>query len=232
MIALLDIEVLQDRYPHELPGGQQQHVAIGRALASEPRLLLMDEPFNGLDQKLRYEMGKLIRTIQKSLNLTVVFVTHDVDECLRLSDRVAILSDGSILQHDQTNVVYHQPINKQVAELMGPGNWIYGDVNDSIFASMLGQIKAPEYVNGKYVLFIRPHQLELTEQEDGVLFEVSEIEKIGKIQRLTLAISDQKIIFERIYVLEKNINLAGLRLRLNAPQLNLVVIDGQSHRED
>ncbi len=226
MMVLLGIEAFRDSYPHELSGGQQQRVAIGRALASEPRLLLMDEPFNGLDQKLRYEMGKLIKSIQKSLSLTIVFVTHDVDECLRLSDRIAILSEGSILQHDQTNVVYFRPINIQVAELMGSGNWINGEVNDGIFTSKLGQIKAPEYVNGKYVLFIRPHQLELTEQDDGVLFEVNEIEKIGKIQRITVDVSDQRIILERIYEFEKSGDLNGFKLRLNVPQVYLTAFVG------
>lgn len=226
MIALLEIEALQDQYPHELSGGQQQRVAIGRALASEPRLLLLDEPFNGLDQKLRYEMGKLIKSIQKTLNLTIVFVTHDVDECLRLSDRIAILSGGQILQHDQSNRVYYQPISKQVAELMGPGNWLSGEVNDGVFVSKLGRIKAPGYVNGKYALFIRPHQLELTEKEDGVLFKVKEIEKIGKLQRITMDVANQSIVYERMDIFDKNVDLTGLRLRLNVLQVNLTTLVG------
>ena len=226
LLTLLGIAELKDRYPHEISGGQQQRVAIGRALANEPRLLLMDEPFNGLDQKLRYEMGQLIKSIQKVYNLTIIFVTHDLDECLRLSDRIAILSEGTILQHDFSNVVYYQPNSVQVAELMGPGNWINGNVRNGIFTSRFGYLDTPEYADGKYVLFLRPHQLELTHHADGVNFKVKEIERIGKIQRIICEVSEETIILERIYVLEKQIDLTEYKLKLNITQVNLLAFVG------
>lgn len=221
MLVLMGIEALKDRYPNELSGGQQQRVAIGRALASDPKLLLLDEPFNGFDQKLRYDMGILIKELQKSLKLTIVFVTHDVDECLRLSDRIAILSEGKVLQHDQSNLVYYQPVNAKVAELMGPGNWLHGQVKKGVFTCSLGLVKASEYDDGHYLLFVRPHQIELTKNTDGTAFEVKTVERIGKIQRITCEVSTESIIIERMYVLEKHIDLSAFKLSINMPHVVL-----------
>lgn len=221
LLSLLEIEPFRSRYPHELSGGQQQRVAIGRALANAPHLLLLDEPFNGLDHKLRFEMGALMKTLQKTLNLTLIFVTHDIDECLRLSDNIAILDDGCILQQGPSNDVYYYPQNKTVAELMGVGNWITGSVKAEEFITDFGVWPASGYKEGTYKLFVRPHQFSLSADE-GVGFQLIQIESTGKLERITCAVKDQTVILERMHEHGMKDKLAQMKIKLNLEHLQLI----------
>ena len=128
LIELVELKGLENRYPHELSGGQQQRVAIARALAAHPKLLLLDEPFANLDIQLREKLRILLRSIQKRLKITTIFVTHDQEEAFQLADRIAILMDGKIIQIGTPESVYENPINAEVAKFLG-----INVVNASIF---------------------------------------------------------------------------------------------------
>jgi len=130
MLELVQLASYADRYPNQLSGGQQQRVAVARALAFEPPVLLMDEPLGALDKKLREAMQFEIKRIQERLGATVVYVTHDQDEALTMSDRVAIMSDGRLMQLGSPSELYRRPNSQFVADFIGRMNFVDGDCLD------------------------------------------------------------------------------------------------------
>jgi ABC-type Fe3+/spermidine/putrescine transport system ATPase subunit len=117
---------LEDRYPGQLSGGQQQRVALARALVLNPDILLLDEPLSNLDAKIRVQVRAEIRKLQQSLGITTVYVTHDQEEALSLSDRVAVMRDGRIQQVAAPKELYERPVNRFVADFVGTNNFIPG----------------------------------------------------------------------------------------------------------
>jgi putative spermidine/putrescine transport system ATP-binding protein len=128
MLDLVQLQGLADRKPTQLSGGQQQRVALARALVFSPRVLLMDEPLGALDKKLRENMQTEIRRIHKHLNITVIYVTHDQEEALTMSDRIAIMRKGRIEQQDTPTAMYESPRTRFVAEFLGESNFVEGTV--------------------------------------------------------------------------------------------------------
>ncbi len=120
----LDIEDLRQRYPHELSGGQQQRVAVGRAVVLEPLLLLMDEPLSNLDAKLRVRIRAELKELQQRLGITTVYVTHDQEEALSLSDDIAVLDQGRLQQQSDPVTIYEKPVNPFVAGFVGSANML------------------------------------------------------------------------------------------------------------
>ncbi len=120
----MQIYEFRDRKPEQLSGGQQQRVALARALVIKPDVLLMDEPLSNLDAKLRLEMRQVIRDIQKEVGITTIYVTHDQEEAMAISDRIAVMSDGEIQQIGTPQEIYHRPINQFVATFIGRTNFI------------------------------------------------------------------------------------------------------------
>jgi len=162
-LELVQISHLADRKPNELSGGQQQRVALARAFVIEPSVLLMDEPLSNLDAKLRVQMRTVIKKLQKRLGITTIYVTHDQEEALAISDRIAVMKDGYIKQIGTPSEIYAKPENPFVAGFIGVSNFVdcevlkggMVDVKDEI------KIKVPlrkEYV-GKAILSARPEQL-------------------------------------------------------------------------
>lgn len=137
MVQLAD---LGGRRVGSLSGGQEQRVALARALAAQPTILLLDEPFSALDTELRHEMHELLAEIRRQLAPTVVLVTHDREEAATVADRIAVLENGQLLQHDTVDRVYHRPATLAVARLMGGENFISGTVTDGIHHSALGPL--------------------------------------------------------------------------------------------
>lgn len=129
-LKLVHMEELGNRYPKELSGGQQQRVALARALVLKPTLLLLDEPLSNLDAKLREEMQIEIRSIQKKLNVTTIFVTHDQREALTMSDKIAVMNKGLIEQYGTPEELYENPATRFVAGFIGTSNFISGTVTD------------------------------------------------------------------------------------------------------
>ena len=150
------------RRPAALSGGQQQRVALARALAAKPRLLLLDEPFSALDENLREEMRALVLELQREFGMTVILVTHDRAEALSMSDRVALIFDGRILQTGTPRQVYNRPASRRAADYFGGGVYLSGTVSKGIFTA--GGVTCPAACpDGKYTLLLRPSDLRLGE---------------------------------------------------------------------
>ncbi len=122
----LGLQNLLDRFPSELSGGQQQRVALGRVLVLQPSLLLMDEPLSSLDTNLRLKVREELKEIQKKLKITTVYVTHDQEEALSLSDKIAVMNDGRLLQYGTPHQVYFEPKDFFTAEFVGQTNFMDG----------------------------------------------------------------------------------------------------------
>ena len=128
VLALVKLEAMADRRPAQLSGGQQQRVALARALAPAPRLLLLDEPLSALDQKLRREMQSELKRLQRETGVTFVLVTHDQEEALAMSDRIAVMSAGRVLQIGGPAEIYDRPATRFVADFIGEANLLPGDL--------------------------------------------------------------------------------------------------------
>jgi spermidine/putrescine ABC transporter ATP-binding subunit len=128
-IAMVELAGYEQRLPRQLSGGQQQRVALARAIAFNPRLLLLDEPFGALDRKLRETMQLEVRRLQRKLGLTTIFITHDQEEALVLSDRIAVMNKGAIQQVATTTEIYERPANDFVADFVGESNIFHGTVS-------------------------------------------------------------------------------------------------------
>jgi putative spermidine/putrescine transport system ATP-binding protein/spermidine/putrescine transport system ATP-binding protein len=126
MLSLVRLSGLEGRYPRQLSGGQQQRVALARALVTRPKVLLLDEPLGALDRRLRQEMQVELKDIQRESRVTAIFVTHDQEEALTLSDRVAIIDQGRLIQVDAPQTVYERPANIFAANFLGDANVFRG----------------------------------------------------------------------------------------------------------
>ncbi len=188
------IEALLDRMPRELSGGQQQRVAIARGLAIEPTLMLMDEPFSNLDPNLRNEMGQLILEVQRDLNQTIIFVTHDRDESLSLSDKIIVMLEGKTQQIDSPSTIFYKPVNEMVASFLGEYNMINGKVKDEVFYSFLGDYPARQNKDGDAQLFLRPHEISIL--IEGNEYLITDIKKSGRTNHYQLKNGSHEIIAE------------------------------------
>jgi len=131
VLELVKLPGFEGRYPHQLSGGQQQRIALARALVFEPKILLMDEPLGALDKKLRDHMRLEIKHLQESLDITVIYVTHDQEEALTMSDRIAIMNEGKIIQLDTPVALYESPASLFVADFIGESNFLKGCVAET-----------------------------------------------------------------------------------------------------
>ncbi len=155
---MIQLKNLAGRYPSQLSGGQRQRVALARALAVEPSVLLLDEPFGSLDAKVRLELRRWLRQLHDEVHITSVFVTHDQEEALEVSDRVAVMNEGRIEQVGSPDDVYHRPITPFVYNFLGNVNLFHGRIDEA----------APihEGATGEPV-YVRPHLLEIHRQPNG-----------------------------------------------------------------
>ena len=151
-----------DRRPDELSGGQQQRVALARALVTDPRVLLLDEPFSALDANLREEMRSLIKRLHSEGDFTTVFVTHDQEEAVVLADRIALLFGGELQMYAPPETFYDRPANRRVAEFFGATNFLKGGIQDGVAETALGRLRTSHTPpNGTYTLTIRPEAVRL-----------------------------------------------------------------------
>jgi iron(III) transport system ATP-binding protein len=171
-LELVELPDLAARYPHELSGGQRQRVALARALVYRPSVLLLDEPFSNLDAKLRERARSWLKELQRSLGITTIFVTHDQEEALSMSDRLLVMRSGRILRDGTPEDVYRDPRDKFVADFIGQCNFVEGQVrvdatgtwlsNDVIEAGIRLPVDAGKPGNGKITVAVRPEDIELT----------------------------------------------------------------------
>jgi putative spermidine/putrescine transport system ATP-binding protein len=197
LLELIHLEGRGDRYPWQLSGGQQQRVALARALAIEPQVLLLDEPLSALDAKIRIVLRKEIRAIQRQLGITTVYVTHDQEEALSLSDRVVVMSDGRIEQIGTPSEIYNFPNTAFVASFVGTLNLVNAAVIDAAGGrlSIAGQELRASRVNmdgstdGRVILALRPEGISLGPGADGsnrLHGTVEDINFLGSIVRIRL----------------------------------------------
>jgi ABC-type Fe3+/spermidine/putrescine transport system ATPase subunit len=162
-IAMARLTGLERRTPDQLSGGQQQRVGLARAVVIEPRVLLMDEPLSNLDAKLRVEMRIEIRDLQRQLGITTVYVTHDQEEALVISDRIAVMKAGVVQQVGKPWEIYKSPCNTFVASFVGTMNFLEGEAADGVVAFGAHRLPLPAGVraSGKVTLCVRPEELSL-----------------------------------------------------------------------
>jgi len=193
-LALVHLSDLARRHPTELSGGQAQRVALARALAARPRVLLLDEPFSALDAPLAQEMHELVREVRYAVNPTIVLVTHDQAEAAALSDRVAVLSAGRLMQHDELDQIYNRPASLVVARQMGGRNEIPGVVQGHHHRSALGNLRLPVDVRprqGAGVLVFRHEAVHVTDPADSgadAIGTVTALRPVGARRLLTVEV--------------------------------------------
>ncbi len=170
MVGLTDYE---DRMVHKLSGGQQQRVAIARALINEPKILLLDEPLAALDLKLRQEMQYELKEIQRNAGITFLYVTHDQEEALTMSDKIVVMNHGEIQQIGSPEDIYNEPINKFVATFIGESNIISGIMKDDFLVSFDGHdytcVDKGFAKNEPVDVVIRPEDIDIVEKGKGML---------------------------------------------------------------
>lgn len=169
-LALVQLPDIGARKPQQLSGGQQQRVALARALVNEPKVLLLDEPLGALDLKLRKEMQLELKHLQSEIDITFIYVTHDQEEALTMSDRIAVMNQGRLLQVDTPKNVYEKPATRFVAEFIGKSNFVDGkivkQVGDTVSVHLFGQdidlVSEQNYDAGKNVVVaVRPENISL-----------------------------------------------------------------------
>lgn len=190
LLELVGLLPFAARMPHELSGGQQQRVALARALAPEPEILLLDEPFSNLDTGMRAQMRTDVRAILRETETTAIFVTHDQQEALSLSDEIAVIFDGKLVQVATPHAIYNRPINVQVAQFIGEANLLSAVAHGMTADSRLGEVKLFHPKTGIVQLMIRPEALAVSFGGEGTPATVRWREFYGHYQRLGLALAD------------------------------------------
>ena len=189
MLSLIKLEGYENRKPSQLSGGEQQRVAIARALINNPKVLLLDEPLSALDKKLRKEMEIELKSLQKRLGITFIYVTHDQEEALTMSDRIIILKNGKIEQIDTPEQINKNPITKYVADFIGDSNILEGHIQS--FTKTKAIVNVPKFgdieidnnnyeENDKVMILVRPENFRLAKK--GV-----EVKKIDYIYNGSIA---------------------------------------------
>ena len=174
-LAMLGLSGLEQRLPSELSGGQQQRVAVARSLVLEPAVLLFDEPLSNLDAKLRRRVRQEIRELQQSLELTVIYVTHDQEEALAVSDHIIVMEGGRIAQQGTPHELYEAPASRFLADFIGDANLIDGELANGAGGTrfVAGGVSASVHANGvrpgAVTLALRPHRLRITPAGQGVV---------------------------------------------------------------
>ncbi|MGD9479318.1 ABC transporter ATP-binding protein [Shinella sp. G-2] len=203
MLTLIGLPQLGDRYPFQLSGGQQQRVALARALAPRPQVLLLDEPLSALDAKIRISLREEIRRIQQELGITTIFVTHDQEEALSISDRIVVMHQGIADQVGTPFEIYNRPATRFVAEFVGTLNLVDADVMEAANGRVrLGEVpvalnrplsaRAGERIS----LALRPETVALgrAEGHDVVLAgRIAEVHFLGSVIRIRVMVGDQSL---------------------------------------
>ena len=206
MLELVGLKDFGARYPFQLSGGQQQRVALARALAASPQVLLLDEPLSALDAKIRVSLRDEIRNIQRELGITTIYVTHDQEEALSMSDRIVVMHDGVAEQIGEPFEIYNHPSTRFVAEFVGTLNSIDATVVDaatgrlSIDGQEITLGRAVDAAKGATLGFaVRPETIRLQKSEDNDLSlkgTVEEVAFLGSVVRIKLALGHNQVVLD------------------------------------
>ena len=196
LLGLVQLDWLADRYPSQLSGGQRQRIALARALAVEPKVLLLDEPFGALDAKVRKELRRWLRRLHDDLHVTSIFVTHDQEEALEVADRVVLMNAGRVEQVGTPQQVWDQPASPFVYGFLGDVNLFHGRAHEGqvqIGSDHHGVwLAAPEHAGAQdssVTAYVRPHELKVERYTPGAVGIVARLERaivIGPMARLEL----------------------------------------------
>ncbi|KAB2898695.1 sulfate/molybdate ABC transporter ATP-binding protein [Paenacidovorax monticola] len=200
LLKLVQLDWLADRYPSQLSGGQRQRIALARALAVEPKVLLLDEPFGALDAKVRKELRRWLRRLHDELHVTSIFVTHDQEEALEVADRVVVINQGRIEQSGSPQEVWDQPASPFVYGFLGDVNLFHGRAHEGLVHVEGMQIDSPEHAsaqNASAFAYVRPHDLDVQRYSPGegvdeqgrprgIVAQLSRAIVVGPIARLEL----------------------------------------------
>ncbi|MBI3228672.1 MAG: sulfate ABC transporter ATP-binding protein [Burkholderiales bacterium] len=237
LLELVQLDWLADRYPPQLSGGQRQRIALARALAVEPRVLLLDEPFGALDAKVRKELRRWLRRLHDELHVTSIFVTHDQEEALEVADRIVLLNQGNIEQQGTPSEVYNHPATPFVYGFLGNVNLFHGRVHEGVLQSDGSVIEAPEHAQAQDaagVGFVRPHELDVERWQEqdvegakgGIVVRLVRSHAIGPLAQLQLEREDNAQSLEALISNERFTQLAlhdGERLIVRPKRLRIFV---------
>jgi iron(III) transport system ATP-binding protein len=201
VLSLVQLSEYSLRFPHQLSGGQQQRIAIARALAYKPDLMLLDEPFSNLDQHVRFQLIKEIRTLLKKQAMSALFVTHSKEEGFAFADKIALMQAGKIIQMGVPQQLYNYPESRYVADFMGKSNYVDVVVrSENTYQSDFGLIKSEEKIQAStgtnLQLLVRPEQFSLKASENGK-GNIIEIDFLGAFELITVNFKD------KIYVIQQ-----------------------------
>jgi putative spermidine/putrescine transport system ATP-binding protein len=224
MLTLVELTELASRYPSELSGGQQQRVALARALAMRPAVLLLDEPFSNLDAQLRVRLREELRSLIDRVNITTLFVTHDQEEALMLSDRIAVINRGRIEQIGTPEDIYERPESRFVAEFIGWCSILEGEARGGTFVSRNGLELFVEGASGPTTIVIRPQNIKIksaTSGQNNLVGRVESSNYYGAMTRLSIVVSGETLLMEHHFSpgtrlgvgddIEVQIDAAGIR---------------------
>ncbi len=198
LLKLVQLDWLADRYPSQLSGGQRQRIALARALAVEPKVLLLDEPFGALDAKVRKELRRWLRRLHDELHVTSVFVTHDQEEALEVADRVVLMNQGQVEQIGAPQDVWDHPASPFVYGFLGDVNLFHGRAHEGLLHLDGVSIDSPEHAgaqDAKAFAYVRPHDLDVQRYAAGLPGIVAKLDRavvVGPIARLELLPVDPK----------------------------------------
>ena len=199
LLDLVQLDWLADRYPSQLSGGQRQRIALARALAIQPRILLLDEPFGALDAKVRKELRKWLRTLHQEIHVTSIFVTHDQEEALEVANRVVVMDKGHIEQVGSPGEVYDSPASAFVHGFIGESIMLPAEVRDGT-VRLNGKaldIHAQGAASGDVTLYVRRHDMQVSAAGSGALEgQVTHVRSFGPIQRAEVALSEGAAVIE------------------------------------
>jgi sulfate transport system ATP-binding protein len=192
LLKLVQLDWLADRYPSQLSGGQRQRIALARALAVEPKVLLLDEPFGALDAKVRKELRRWLRRLHDELHVTSIFVTHDQEEALEVADRVVLMNSGKVEQVGSPQDVWDHPASPFVYGFLGDVNLFHGRADEgevTVEGIRIDSTDDRQLRNGRALAYVRPHDLEIRRFAPGVTGIVATLSRaivVGPIARLEL----------------------------------------------
>jgi sulfate transport system ATP-binding protein len=198
LLELVQLQAFGDRYPSQLSGGQRQRIALARALAVEPRVLLLDEPFGALDAKVRQGLRDWLRRLHDEIHITTILVTHDQEEALEIADRVVVMNQAKIEQVGSPEEVFHHPASEFVVQFLGQVNMFHGRAGAGQARFSQIAIEAPSAATSAETearVYVRPHELNIRRYRNGVpSFEarIVRVNSAGPVARVDLLTSDEK----------------------------------------
>ena len=234
-MKMMQIDNLKDRMPSQLSGGQQQRVALARAIVIHPDVLLMDEPLCNLDAKLRVTMRTGIKKIQRQLNITTIYVTHDQEEALAISDRIAVINNGQVEQLGAPKEIYTKPNNMFVANFIGTSNFLDGTAKDGV-VTVLGRKEIPMNIDakfqGKVQVAVRPEFATLKEEAQGeIKGTVTLATFLGDFMNYEIQIDDGPVIEINEYTEKlEQVRENGSRVSIHLMENRINVFDAETEK--